>query len=456
MLTDFFATGSQEIWNTARLAAYLQNVGSPFDTGAAICRCDTLSATLLADGSDDGTPTTGYDTPAQDPAPWYDVDLPESGEFLGFLPLSITGLDDNPRSRNVTNAVGGGGVFGPLRALPRTITVSGLVIGTTCCGVDYGIHYLSEALSVGCTGDACDGDCATMYNCCPEAGLTKAQFDAAHRRTIRRIALVDGPTVTERRSTGSCARSQCAAGGDIVQVEFTLVAASPWFWTEPVPLLDVALPIGGSGDCIEWCLSRATSPADIVQGIVCAPGECLHAQCKSAVDACADPRNTVPSPPQPTVPEASFCVPIADERACYTISLANRPQWSSDVPTWTLRAGAKELRNVKVAFFERKNGDTRSCDTIADADRCNPVAEWYITYVPANGSITFDGQIGQATTECEGNCQSASTVFGDADGGPVKAPELNCASYCVCLSTDPSFPPAADAHFSLSVSGRGY
>ncbi|QBZ73515.1 minor tail protein [Streptomyces phage Mischief19] len=454
MLTDYMNVGGNEVINNARLRAYLANVGSPFDTGAAICGCDTIRPDLVDDGGDDDLPAV-YETPQQDPAPWYDPDLTISGEFLGFLPLSITGLTDNTRARNVTNAVGGGGVFGPSRALPRTIVVSGLLIGTTCCGVDYGMHWLTEALA-GCTGDACSGDCITMYNCCPEAGITKAQFDAESKRTFRNVALVDGPTETGRRSTGSCARSQCAGGGDIVEVEFTLVAASPFAWTDEVPLLDVNLPVGGTGACVEWCLSPVRTLQFDTTGRTCVSGECNHAPCKSAIDACADPRNTTIAPPQPTAPDAAFCVPIADERACYTISLATRPQWSSDVPVFTVRAGSSELRNVRVAFYERKANDTRTCETIAEADRCNPVNEFVITYIPKNGSVTIDGRIGQATTECAGECQTASTVFGDQDGGPLSINELTCASYCVCLFTDPTQPPAADAHFSLSVSGRGY
>lgn len=455
MLTDYAAVGSQELWNQARLKAYLQNVGSPFTTGAEICSCDTVTPAMLADGTDDGTPTSGYDTPEQDPAPWYDADLPDTGEFLGFMVLDVSGLNDNPRARNVTNAVGGGGVFGPVRALPRTITVTGLLIGTTCCGAEFGMHYLSEALA-GCTGDTCDGDCFTMFNCCPEAGLTKAQFDAAHRRTFRRTALVDGPHETDRTGTGSCARSQCAAGGDIIQVEFTLVAASPFPWADSIPLLDVGLPIGGTGACIEWCLSPSRTLQFDLTGNTCVSGECLHAPCKATASACADPLNPVPTPPQPTAPEASFCVPVASERACYTIDLSTRPQWSSDVPMITITAGSKELRNIRVTFYERKADDTRTCTQIADQERCSPQNDFVITYVPQGASVTIDGQIGRATMDCGGDCMAASTVFGDQDGGPVRINELTCAGYCICIESDPNFPPATDASLSLSVSGRGY
>ena len=453
MLLDYFAVGGtsgNEVWNTVRTSAYLANVGSPFDSGSSWCTCPTLTRQML-DPDGEAAPAT-YDTPVTAPAPWYDADFPDSGRFLGFLPLSMSGLDDSPRARNITGGVGGGGVFGPNRTLPRTITVTGLLIGTSCCAVEYGLHYLAEALA-GCTGDSCDGDCAEMFNCCPDTTMTRAAFLAQHRRTYRRVALVSGPTVTDRvGSGGSCAAGTCGANGDILQVEFVLVAGTPWPWTDTTPLLDVDLPIGGSGDCIEWCMSHQIGDTDPL----CAPGECVHAACTSETDPCADPLRAVPAPPVPTAPDPGFCIPLADERACYTIDLTTRPQWSSDAPMITVLAGSSELRNVRVSMFEKQTGTTQTCDEIADQQRCSPLNDFYITYIPAGGSVTIDGQTGRATTECEGDCRTASTVFGSSDGGPVKINELTCAQLCVCVSSDPQFPPAVDASVTLGVSGRGF
>lgn len=362
--------------------------------------------------------------------------------------LTVSGLEDNPRARNVTNAVGGGGVFGPVRALPRTITVTGLLIGTSCCGSEFGMSWLAEALA-GCTGDSCDGDCLSLFACCPGEELTPEEFEDRHKRTFRRTALVSGPTVLDRRGTGSCARGSCGGGGDIIQVEFVLVAASPWAWSEPVPLLDVGLPIGGTGDCIDWCVRGGRGFDD------CPASECSFAPCQADGDACADPRNPVPRPPQPTPPDASFCVPLAPERDCYELDLSTRPQWMTDVPMITVRAADKELRNIRITMFERQDGTTQTCEEIADASRCAPLNDFVITYVPANGAVVIDGQIGRATIECAGDCRTAATVFGDQDGGPVKVNELTCALYCVCVSSDPLYPPSPDATLSLSVSGRG-
>lgn len=433
MLRDFASASGQEVWNLARLQAYLTNIGSPFDTGPAICTCGNLTPAMLGDDE-----LVAYDTPATDPAPWYDPDFALSGQFLGFMPLSLEGVDDNPRRRSVTNAVGGGGVFGPSRVQPRNITVRGVLIGTSCCGVDYGLHYLTEALSAGCTGESCDGDCFEMLACCPEDGQTPAQYRAASVRTFRRTALVSGPDVIRRVGTATC--SGGCQGGDLVEVEFVLTAATPWAWTDPLPLLDVPLPVADPEACIEW----------VVDGT-----DCLFADCFDVTAACADPRNPVPQPPVPSIPSTSFCMPLEPETACYTVDLSDRPQWSDDVPIITVTAGSAELRNIRVTMYERPEGTLLTCEEIAEANRCTPLNDFIITYVPPGGSVTIDGQVGRATTECGGECVSATSVFGDPDGGPVRINDMSCASYCVCITSDGMYPPAADAELSLSISGRG-
>jgi hypothetical protein len=477
MLKDYAEADGAEVWNMVRLSAYLDNVGSPFDSGPVLCACDTLTAANLGATDTEGNPVTAYtvpDDPTQ-PAPWFDPDTPASAEFLGFMPLTVSGTDDNPRARSVTNAVGGGGVFGPVRVQPRTITVQGVLIGTSCCGVDFGMKYLSEVLS-GCDADGCDGGCFDMFDCCPSELLTKPQLDAAHRRTFRRTALVSGPTEVSRIGTGSCARGGCA-GGDLVTVEFILVAATPWAWDEPQPVLDVPFPIPDDDVCVDWCFSDPGPDACIewdtsgVGGCVwdlsgpspcidlpdlplCAPGDCDHAPCAAPGDACADPLNPIPTPPQPTAPTAPFCVPLAPERTCYSIDLTNRPTWTTDYPVITVAAGFTDLRNVRITFYEKLTGTTQTCDEIADANRCNPANDFYVTFVPAGGAVTIDGQTGRATLDCAGDCRSASTVYGSADGGPLTINPLVCAEYCVCVEVDPIFPPDPDSGFQLFVSGR--
>ncbi|MFJ5037932.1 hypothetical protein [Streptomyces parvulus] len=479
-LRDYFTLGGVEIANHVRLAKYLEaeSVGSPL-TSAGACVCPTLTAEMLGDEP--------YVDPAADEAPWYDPNVPASEEFAGLMVLSIEGLDENPVKRNITNAVTGGGVLGPARTLPRTIVVTGILLGATCCGVEYGLHWLTEALQ-GCAGQQCDGDCMEVYACCPDEEQTELCFQEEQRRTLRRVALVDGPTVTERNGDG-CTSGECSTGADILTVEFTLVAATPWLWTDLVPVLESRLPLDESETCITWCLKGETGDDE---GLICfdvtescpagttaAPvvdttctgltwpveepdpndpcsKTCRLAACVDDTATCRDAMCTPPTPPTIAQLDTCYCVPLAVERQCCDVDLTDCPTWSVDTPVINVRSGSKDLRNLTVTIFERTVDETDlTCEEIADAKRCNPLATFFIGYVPKGGAVTIDGQIGRAIVECSGICESSPDVYG-ADGGPLTFPQLNCSSYVVCMESDVSNPPAKDALFKLGLSGRGY
>jgi hypothetical protein len=437
LLTDYISVGGVEITNTARLREYLRTVGSPLDSGSDICACDTFTAEVLGDEP--------YTTPddAASPAPWYDPSDPASAEFAGFLVLGVEGTDDFPVKRSVTASVTGGGSLGPARVQPRDIVVTGILLGATCCGVEFGLRYLAAALQ-GCTGSQCGGDCVTMYDCCPGQDMTAAEFNAAHRRSYRRVALTDGPKVTGRAGTGTCGGGACSLGADVITVEFTLTAATPWAYTDEVPLLEVGVPTDDDAECIEWCIHAP--------GVPCA--DCRLVECVDSQDACADPSCLPPAPPVPTAPETCFCEALATNQECYAIDLSNRSGWIDDVPIINVFAGSEDLRRLTISLYQRTEADENlTCAELADRKRCEPYARWEIGFIPAGGELLLDGQTSRATLDCNRQCSTATTVYGNG-GAPPTWPVLNCAEFCLCIESDAFVPPAADATVSFAVSGR--
>lgn len=468
-----------EIVNHARLQAYLESIGSPLDS-PSVCGCPTFDAALVGDEP--------YTTPAGDDAPWYDPDVPASAEFAGLLVLDVEGLDDNPVAREVTTGVLGGAAIGPAREQPRTLTVSAVLLGSTCCGVAYGLRWLGEALA-GCTGSGCGGDCLTLFDCCPSVAQDPEDFAAAHRRTLRRVALVDGPRETARHGDGCSGSGGCQIGADIVQVEFILTAGKPWLWRDPVPVLDVAVPTDDGTECIVWCVHTPGAPrppkpvclepsdeacppgavpvefteGDATCGVVWSdepvepPCEtCRLAPCPSAEELCTDDRCQTPTPPVPPPPETCWCRALAVNAEVYELDLSDWPRWFGSVPVIEVRAGSQTLRRVTITFFERTAAhEGMTCEQVVQQERCAPAAVYEVGYVPRGGVMTLDGQVGRATVDCPGGASLTPDAFG-RDGGPLDFPLLTCARYCVLVEADAIYTPADDATVAISLSGRTY
>lgn len=170
--------GGHEIANYNRTVSYIENglIRDGRVNAAPGCGCDAI---------DEGP----YDTPATDEAPWYTSARPESGDFLGMI---LDRIDINgPFARSVTARGGNGSVIGPERLRGRVLSFRGILYAASPQAMDYGKRWLAEALrdcgSLCGLGDLC------LLPACPEGEADEDQFF----RTLKRTALIDGPTEVE-------------------------------------------------------------------------------------------------------------------------------------------------------------------------------------------------------------------------------------------------------------------
>lgn len=512
MLGDYMTVDGVEVVNSARLEVYAQTVGTPLTSGPA-CGCPALTAEALGD--------LPYVTPEVDDAPWWDPGVPESGEFAGWMVTSVDGLDDHPVTRQVTGAVTGGAALGPARVQPRTITITGVLLGASCCGVAYGLRWLARVLQGctgrgcgGCRGGGCGGGDVTLFACCPppddespggspgdespgdespggeSPGGEVVGSLARWRRTLRRVALLEGPRVVDRAGEGCTGGHPggCDVGADLLTVEVVVSAATPWAWADPVPVLDVPVPTDDGSECIVWCVHSGDPvppvclelsdtcppgavgveelpdgdcpgggvawPVDEVDGDGPCEGVCRHATCPDPGAACTDPACRTPAPPAPPLPRTCYCSALAVNAEAYDLDLSDWPRWGQSVPIITLDAGSSALRRVTVTFVERgPEHDGMTCEDVAADRRCAPHSVYEVGFVPAGGRVRLDGQTGRAHVTCGGVCETSPDVYG-RDGSPLRFDVLGPGEYCVLVEADAIVPAAEDAEITVEVSGR--
>lgn len=194
----FLTLADAEVVNSARTGAYVRNGLGPGGLVVGDCLCSVLDREVPG----------SFVSPIADPAPWYDATRAESGEFLGFLIDSISGLEESPFTRGVTQLQSGGGSLGRLTTTAREVTFHGWIVATTDCGVDYGWEWLLARLQ-GC--DDCGVVQARIRTCCPPEDGSDDE-----RGNYR----MNGVGVTHAALTGETLGPGCP----VAEFEFTIVA----------------------------------------------------------------------------------------------------------------------------------------------------------------------------------------------------------------------------------------
>lgn len=425
----------EELWNSARLSAYLRNGYGPPGVNIKACGfCDGLPAALACDSDGDDvieTPNYTYPSDPREPAPWYSEDDPDSADFAGLMILNIEGWETAQVSRTVIDRIGDGAVLGRSRLLPRTITVEALLIGRTCCSLKSGLRWLTYTLAQACA--PCGGVELDFFECCPGSRCTTSpatseDFDR-HRRTLRNVGLTSGVVVTEKmgRSCGEC--GSCA----YEKVEFTLTAGDPYSYGEILcPVVDQTIVGGTVTSCVKWTQDCADP--------------CAAALCPATDPNCPTPE----PPPSAPVPVVCGCDPLESVGSCVTINETLIPDFQEVVPIISIYAGSQPLRGIRVTIYN--NPQQRPAEELDDCDACG---QFGIGYLQADATITIDGRDRRFPVTCPGRSPAnGSRLVSGVNGKAFSWPVLDsCATYTICVTAD-ALTAAPDATFDVCIVPR--
>lgn len=163
-----------------------------------------------------------YVSPASD-SPWYDGS-DASADFLGFIPSSVNTLPNTSRSL-VPRELYGTAISRP-RFAGRVVAVTGTLYAASRAGIAFGEAWIRRRLSNLC--EQCEKpDLRYM----PYCGTT---------RTLRSVALIDGPVFSEINALGGCS---------IEEVSFQIASTSPVAELEPVSCLAEEPLVAGETYC---------------------------------------------------------------------------------------------------------------------------------------------------------------------------------------------------------------
>lgn len=344
MYDGWLTFGGMEIINRARTVAYRDALLPTLDLG----NCSDCFDLMWALGE-----TGSYSTPTLDEAPWYDPDTPASGEFLGIIPVSMLGFEDSTRTAAIMESNSDGGTIGRTRRATREMRVSGWLLGASQAGCMAGLSWLKNALDGNQCATCDDSDDICFLTACPRAFEEPDDFV----RHLRRAKCVAGPAVIDEHAITSC-------NGYMVQIEFTLVAGSPYVYGEPITVATA------SGSELTGHIPGAeTFPLSI-------PVETCWAALDKAKNVILRDPDCPPVPAAPTVPAlTSACKPLTFSTYAYyptgtRVAIRNdgthynaRPYVARGAGVWLAAYSRGNIKNIDASTFIAAKTSTTSGST---------------------------------------------------------------------------------------------
>lgn len=344
-------------------------------------------------------------------APWYTVELPESGEFGGVWVMDVTGLDSTPIQRNVVESVGSGGVASRHRDTTRTMTFDALLIACTNAGVQYGLNWLTCLLR-----ETSDNVTTTLRYLSAHPGGSSVDPDTLVR-DMHNVVLTRAPEVTEAVSTGDNPQA------NMYRISWEMAALSPYAY---LPAVTIA---------VEW--DRITrQPINWIHAADCKqPEMCVDIPVLFSTECVPETIEVVTTPP----PVCGGCMPVS-----------GLDKYVFQVPT---QEYAFRCRETAVSMVVTNTGELpitlqgfwRICGTdIRCEDNQWPIQ---ISGLEAGAELHLDGVTGRYWAWYDERVRRPVGVVGTPTGAPWRPPIIDrqlCWEFVV--------QAAASAEFEISMS----
>lgn len=375
MYDGFLEIGGVEIFNRARAAAYIRALLA----GRVDVRCDSAGFPAALGHSE-------YLTPDIDRAAWLKTTRPAAARFAGFFPGKVEGAENSTHGVTVTEKSGDGAVITSPRygAKEMRYVATGLALDEEA--MEEGMAWLRDVLANdGCSDHdlGCTGRDLRMFATMPTDQLEAYDFT----RTFHKVEVTDPPKVTQKFPV---------KGFVMWQVEFTVTAGVPWAFTSLAEVGTLAM-------------DSATNHQD-------PEGENCGAILNAYDEFVADPYFTAISrPPRPPVILPPNLLKFTSwRRRTLTIPSSHTQRWGRAIPVVYVSA-EDPIQYLRLRFYREGMAG------------CDYDGEFFISYVPANTTLTLNAITRQATmTLPDGKIVPAGHLLFGSDGTPFMWPTLGC------------------------------
>jgi hypothetical protein len=422
MFNGWLMFAGTEVANATRTVAYVR------DLLPALHMRNNYSAPYLNIALADNP----YTNPITDVAPWYDPDVPETGNFYGMFPLAMEGFTDATTSSTVGESIFDGGFVSQPRRGTREMRVSGVLVGKTEAALDAGMAWL-KSVTFGSECGSCGGDevCFLAYNPNVNVGTQPAAattaFNAAVRH-LRDVTVTEGPTVVRQFSLKSC-------NAYAMQVEFTMVAATPFIYTEPAVIASAVTST-----------LTAVAPNALIFPITTIALGTPPAKPAPIADPDCPPLPAVPKPPA----LSSFCGTTPASFYSYAVYIpeSSVQTWKDGVIQLTLTTGSKATRYLRVRLLPRPLPGQQP----ADLDKNSQCGAFLLNYIPPNTKALIDGMNERVTFTTGASPAVAADHLVSGIGSEIfQWPLLSCGmGYYMLIDMDTN----ALVSMSLSTANR--
>lgn len=404
MYNGWLMFAGSEIINAPRTTAYAATM-LPGTKLTDCTDCEVLAAAI------DDPP---YVSPAADGASWYDPEVPESANFLGFYPLELQGFTKSTRTGSANESTHDGGFVSRIRAKTRDLRVRGLLIGTNVEAAEVGMSWLKNVVQGSACID-CGGDDMCFMLSCPVVSEydSEAVMDAATERVMRHlrdVTCVAGPEPINEYNLRN--------GGHMIEVELTFVAGVPHLYSD---LHYVAKAEGTTLTTLD--------PSASIFTVSTLPACTFEPEILPLQDPLCPP---IPDPPYAPALEAHMC---GDEPASYFSYAIHIPAsmnhaWNDSVPILTIKTGEQAVRHVRIRFLPR----IPETAAAASLDPCSACSSFILHYIPGSSVAVIDGMTERVSIQrSNAAAQSGEHLVTGVGTDVFQWPILGCGIGYYCL-----------------------